>query len=105
MVGLKQQQKQGENMNTFSVIGKSPASSKDRKSTYFSTTLSGYTPSWRKMVATMTVAELASELEMIGTDSFLATQKAKRTFKPTDAVSDSLGEAQSIQDYNAPDDY
>ena len=92
-------------MNTFSVIGKSPASSKDRRSTYFSTTLSGYTPSWRKMVATMTVAELASELEMIGTNEFLKRQAVKRTFKPTDAVSDALGEAQSIQDYNAPDDY
>jgi len=92
-------------LNTFSFLSHSPASSKDKKSTYYSTSLSGYSTQWTKHTAPKTAQELASELELIGTDAFLASQELKRTFKPVDAVSEALNDAYKAHDYNAPDNY
>ena len=92
-------------MNTFTVIGKSPASSGDRKSTYYSTTLSGYTPTWRKMSAPKTATELASEFERAQVADLVEKIKNRNTFTPSDAISDTLNNAHAMQAYNAPDNY
>jgi hypothetical protein len=92
-------------LSTFSFLSHSPASSKDKKSTYYSTSLSGYHTTWSKHTAPKTAQELASELEIIGTDEFLKRQAGKRDFSVTDVISETLKEAYKAHDYNAPDNY
>ena len=90
---------------TFSVVSHSPASSKDKKGTYYSISLNGYARSWTKHVAPMTASQLASEFERANIDTLVEKIKARNEFTPTDAVSEALGEAFKSQGYNAPDNY
>ena len=91
--------------NISAILPHSPASSKDKKSTYYSINVSGYATDWKKCVSHHTAQTLATELEIIGNDEFLKRQEAKRSFKPVDAVSEALNEAFKAHDYNAPDNY
>jgi hypothetical protein len=90
---------------SFSFLSHSPASSKDRKNTYYSLYLNGYSTQWAKHVAPRTASELASDLEIIGVDAFIKAQKEKHSFTSTDLVSEALNEAYKAHDYNAPDNY
>jgi hypothetical protein len=91
--------------NISAILPHSPASSKDKKGTYYSINTSGYSLNWVKSHSHATASSLASELELIGNDEFLARQAVKRSFKPVDAVSEALNEAFKAHDYNAPDNY
>ena len=92
-------------LSTFSFLSHSPASSKDRKNTYYSLYLKGYTTTWTKHVAPRTANELASDLEIMGVDAFIKAQKEKHSFTATDLISETLSEAYKAHDYNAPDNY
>ena len=90
---------------TFSVVSHSPASSKDKKNTYYSISLNGYARSWTKHVAPMTASQLATEFERASIESLVQGIKARNEFTPTDAVSEALGEFSKALAYNAPDNY
>jgi hypothetical protein len=91
--------------NVSAFLPHSPASRKDKKGTYYSINISGYSTNWVKSHSFATASSLASELELIGNDEFLARQAVKRSFKPVDAVSEALNDAFKAHDYNAPDNY
>lgn len=91
--------------NISALLPHSPASRKDKKGTYYSINISGYSLNWVKSHSYATASSLASDLENIGIDEHLARQAVKRSFKATDAVSEALGDAFKAQDYNAPDNY
>lgn len=91
-------------MNTFQVIGKSPARSTDRKNVVYVTGIgAGSYGIWNRTKSTKTAAQMAREVEE-GTAGVLVIN-SPTPFTPTDSVSLTLTEGAVMADYNAPDNY
>lgn len=87
-------------MNTFRIIGKSPARRSDRKNVVYVTNIRNGYGVWNRVV-TATVAEVISM-----TEEKIESQPNRQTFTPNpDAITDALTTLSATMDYNAPDNY
>lgn len=87
-------------MNTFRIIGKSPARSTDRKNVVYVTNIRNGYGVWNRVV-TATVAEVISD-----TEDKINAQPNRQEFRANpDAITDALTSLSDMMGYNAPDNY
>lgn len=87
-------------MNTFQVIGKSPAKASDGKRVYYVTNIRQGYGVWNRVVGAKVSDVLRDANEMVN------AQPNRQTFTPNaDAITDALTNLSVTMDYNAPDNY
>lgn len=87
-------------MNTFQVIGKSPARRTDGKRVYYVTNIRQGYGVWNRVVGAKVSDVLRDANEMVN------AQPNRQTFTPNaDAITDALTTLSVTMDYNAPDNY
>lgn len=100
MSALPPTRRKRDNVNTFQVIGKSPARRTDGKRVYYVTNIRTGYGVWNRVVGAKVADVLADAEEMVNAQPNRQTFTASR-----DAIADALGDVQTWQDYNRPDNY
>jgi len=87
-------------MNTFQIIGKSPARRNDGKRVYYTTNIRTGYGVWNRAVSAKVSDVLRDANEMV------EALPNRITFTPNaDAITDALTTLSATMDYNAPDNY